>query len=248
MQFLQFFKRIKSFFLTEKTCYCSVVIVAAGNSTRMGKDKVFLELNGVPVIVRTVQAFDLVEEVKEIILVTKQENLETLATLVKEYNLTKVRQVVMGGATRQISCLAGVSATSKRADLIAIHDGARPFVSPELIRACIKNAIDYRAAVPGIKCVDTLKAVNDDGFICGSIDRDRTVRIQTPQVFDADLIKGALTFCISKNMPVTDDSSAMAILGYRSKIVNGEADNIKLTTPEDMVTAETILRKKGEIA
>lgn len=248
MQFKQFLKKLKAFFRSDKTCFCSAVIVAAGNSTRMGKDKVFLELNGVPVIVRTVRAFDTVDEVKEIILVTKQENLETLANLVKEYDLTKVKQVVMGGATRQISCLAGVSATSKEADVIAIHDSARPFVSAELIRACIKDALTFHGAVPGIKCVDTMKSVDDQGFISGSIDRDSTVRIQTPQVFDADLIKGALTFCVKNNTPVTDDSSAMAILGFRSKIVNGDTDNIKLTTPEDMVMAETILRKRGEIA
>lgn len=226
---------------------CSVVVVAAGNSTRMGKDKVFLELNQVPVIVRTVRAFDNIDKVKEIILVTKKEHIEALADIVHDYNLHKVKQVVTGGATRQMSCLAGVSATDKKSQLIAIHDAARPFISEELINNCIEAAHAYRAAVPGIKCVDTMKTVDDAGFISGSVDRDYTVRIQTPQVFDADLIKGTLTYCVEKNIPVTDDSSAVAVMGIKTKIVTGDSDNIKLTTPEDIMTAEAILRKRGEL-
>ena len=120
-------------FKKKKNSICSVVIVAAGNSSRMGQDKTLMELGGIPVIVRTVKAFDDVESVGEIILVTKQSSIEELADVVNSYKLTKVSKVIAGGANRSESCLAGVSAVNKKSKLIAIHDGARPFVTKELI-------------------------------------------------------------------------------------------------------------------
>lgn len=230
----------------KKNPKCTAVVVAAGNSTRMQKDKNVMELGGVPVIIRTLREFEASPFVSEIVLVTKAENIENLASLVKDYSLSKVKKVIAGGATRAESSLNGVLAAERGAKLIAIHDGARPFVTQGIIEDAINAARDYRAAVPIIKSVDTLRTF-ENGFISGNLDRDTVARIQTPQVFDADLIKGALTFAVSKELPITDDASAAALLGLKIKTVPGDEDNIKLTTPKDMDLAEMILKNRGEL-
>lgn len=230
----------------KKNPKCTAVVVAAGNSTRMQKDKNAMELGGVPVIIRTLREFEASPFVSEIVLVTKAENIENLASLVKDYSLSKVKKVIAGGATRAESSLNGVLAAERGAKLIAIHDGARPFVTQGIIEDAINAARDYRAAVPIIKSVDTLRTF-ENGFISGNLDRDTVARIQTPQVFDADLIKGALTFAVSKELPITDDASAAALLGLKIKTVPGDEDNIKLTTPKDMDLAEMILKNRGEL-
>ena len=223
---------------------CSAVIVAAGSSTRMGEDKIMMDLCGKPVILRTLLAFENAECVDEIIVVTNKEKLEVIAELVKKNNLTKVSKVILGGQTRTESCLSGVCAVNKKAKYIAIHDGARPFVTEKLIKSCLFAAMEFKAAAPGIKVNDTLKTTSS-GIISGDINRDETVRIQTPQVFDSDLIKGALSFVISKKISVTDDCSAVELLGVRAKIVNGDPDNIKLTDKNDFFNAESIIKNRG---
>ena len=224
---------------------CAVVIVAAGNSSRMGTDKTMMELNGIPVIVRNVRAFDNIDSVSEIVLVTKQDSIEKLADIVKQYDLSKVTKVIAGGNSRTESSFAGVSNVNAKADLIAIHDGARPFITEDLINNCIKAAEQYRAAVPGIKCVDTMKYV-DNEFIAGDIDRNNVIRIQSPQVFDADLIKGALTNAVEKMIVLTDDSSAVELMGVKVRVVQGDVNNIKLTTPDDVKIGLSILESRGE--
>lgn len=230
----------------DKKPVCSAVIVAAGNSQRMGSDKIMMKLGAMPVLARTVLAFENNEYVDEIIIVTKTEKLEEIADLCYKNGLHKVRQVVSGGATRMESALAGVSAARHGAQLIAIHDGARPLVSQELITRTILAARDYRSAVPAIASTDTLKTVDEKGFIVGNVDRSTTVRVQTPQIFDADLIKGALTKAVEEKLTLTDDCSAMEIMGVKTFVVEGEADNIKITTPEDLVAARAVVESRGD--
>ena len=225
---------------------CSAVIVAAGSSQRMGSDKIMLKLGAMPVLARTVLAFENNEYVDEIIIVTKTEKLEEIADMCFKNGLHKVKQVVSGGATRMESALAGVSACRHGAELIAIHDGARPLVSQELITRTIEAARAYRAAVPAVASTDTLKVVDERGFITGTLDRSVTRRVQTPQVFEADLIKGALTKAVEKNLALTDDCSAMDMMGVKTITVEGELTNIKITTPEDMVTAKAIVEDRGD--
>ena len=239
---------IRDLFVSVKangTPKCSAVILAAGNSTRMGEDKIMLELCGNPLILRTLEVFQQSELVNEIIVVTNKEKLERIASLVKSHNLTKVSKVILGGETRSESSLAGACAVSKKAKLIAIHDGARPFVTEKLIKNCVFSAVEFNAAVPGTKINDTLKT-SKDGIVSGTVNRDETVSIQTPQVFNADLIKGALTYVVEKKIEVTDDSSAIEYLGVKVRIVEGDPDNIKLTTPSDIKKAESILKNRGE--
>ena len=230
----------------EETPHCSAVIVAAGSSQRMGSDKLLHNLGIMPVLARTLLVFQDCELVDEIVVVTRMEKLEEVAELCKKYRIEKASKVICGGATRMESALAGVSEVKKRAKLIAIHDGARPLVSVELIENTVRAAAKYKAAVPAIKSVDTLKLAEDGETITGSLDRELVLRVQTPQVFDADLIKGALTFAAEKKLPLTDDCSAVELMGVKARIVPGEEDNIKLTTPRDMLFAAAILKDRGE--
>lgn len=223
---------------------CSAVIVAAGSSERMGQDKLLIDLGGMPVIARTIKAFEDSDFIDEIVLVTRNDKLEQMADIVKRYSFSKVSKVISGGDTRAESCLAGACAVKKNAKLIAIHDGARPFVSDKLIKNCIFAALEFKAAVPGVKVNDTMKTTSD-GIISGDIDRNQAVRVQTPQVFNADLIKGALTYVVSKKLDVTDDSSAVEYLGVKSRVVQGDLENIKLTNPHDLKEAELILKNRG---
>ena len=166
--------------------------------------------------------------------------------LCHKYGISKVSQVIAGGATRAESALAGVSAVKCRAELIAIHDGARPLVTTELISKTVSAAAEHLAAAPGIKSTDTLKTVDEKGFITATLDRSSIVRIQTPQIFNSDLIKGALTKAVSDKLAITDDCSAVEMMGVKTCIVEGENTNIKLTSPDDLVTAAAILHERGE--
>ncbi len=230
---------------TEQRNTCSAVIVAAGNAQRMGADKVMLELGCMPVLARTLLAFQNCDAIDEIIVVTRMEKVEEVASLCKKYGVTKAGKVIRGGKTRMESALAGVSEVRSNAKLIAIHDGARPFVTDEVIRRTVDAAAAYMSAVPVIRSTDTLKAIDEDGLITGSVDRDRTVRVQTPQVFNADLIKGALTKAVSDGLTLTDDCSAIEIMGIKTHTVDGDEDNIKLTTPRDIQLGELILKTRG---
>ena len=236
----------KLFRRKQKDPHCSVVVVAAGSSERMGGDKMLMTLGAKPVIIRTLMAFQKSPMVDDIVVVTKREKITAIADMIKLYDITKVTQVISGGATRVESSLAGVSAVRRGAKLIAIHDGARPLVSQELIERVVKEANEHISAVPVLPSTDTLKQVDSRGVIVEGVDRASVFRVQTPQVFDADIIKGALTKAVEKRPPITDDCSAVDMMGFSTYTVEGDAGNIKLTLPEDMVLAEAILKSRGE--
>ena len=226
--------------------HCSAVILAAGSSTRMGGDKLMMNLGETPVLARTLKAFERSPLVDEIVVVTKMDQLQETADLCKKFGIEKVKRVIAGGSTRTESALCGVSEVSKSARLIAIHDGARPLVTEELILRTVYAADEYMAAAPAVHSVDTLKAVDAEGKIVGTVDRETTVRIQTPQVFRAELIKGALTKAVEKNLTLTDDCAAAEMMGVRAMTVLGDENNLKITTPRDMLFAAEILKERGE--
>ena len=226
---------------------CSAVIVAAGSSKRMGSDKLTALLGGEPVLLRTLRAFEASEYVSEIVVVTRMEKVPEVADLCAQNNISKIAKVVAGGKTRMESSLIGVSSVKPGVKLIAIHDAARPLVSGALIKRCVTAAAEHMAAVPVIPSVDTLKMVGEDGRIVGTVDRETTYRVQTPQVFDAILIKGALSKAAEKRMFLSDDSSAMDMTGFKTYTVAGEEDNIKITTPRDLMIAELLLKSRGEL-
>ena len=244
MRFLDFFKSNAS----GRLPHCSAVIVAAGSSQRMGGDKLRMELGGMPVLLRTLKAFENSPLIDEIVVVTKREKLEETAELCKTGGIGKVTQVISGGKTRMESALAGVCATRKDAKLIAIHDGARPLVSSELILRTVYAAEEYLAAVPVINSTDTLKLVDDKGNVSATVDRNCTLRVQTPQVFSADIIKGALTVAVERGLTLTDDCAAVEMMGVKTRAVQGDEDNIKITSPLDLELAAAILRARGETA
>jgi len=229
-----------------KIPYTSAVIVAAGSSERMGFNKITASLNGIPVIAWTVKRFQDSANIREIVIVTRQESIAEVADIVKEYNLTKVSKVICGGKTRTESSFYGVFEANEKAKLIAIHDGARPLVTTELIDSVLLSAAKNVAACPGVKPTDTVKSVSDRGYVAKTIDRDKTILVQTPQVFDSDLIKGALTKAIEEQLTITDDCSAAEQFGARILVENGDPYNIKLTTPLDFYLAEKIMTDRGD--
>lgn len=241
MKLLNLFKKSET-----KEPHCSAVIVAAGSSQRMGSDKLMMKLGEIPVLARTLKAFQSSPLVDEIVVVTRLDKLQEIADLCKEYGIDKVSRVIAGGKTRTESALAGVSEVSSSAKLIAIHDGARPLVTADVILRTVYAAAEHMAAAPAVPSVDTLKAVDAEGCIIGTVDRETTLRIQTPQIFRAELIKGALTKAVEKGMTLTDDCAAAEMMGVRAKTVLGDEDNIKITTPRDMLFAAEILKEWGE--
>lgn len=224
------------------TQYCGAVIVAAGSASRMGGiDKVMAPLGGEPMILRTVRAFEDCEAVKEIVIVTREDLMGPIAELCSGF--TKIRSVVQGGSSRQESVKLGLLALSKEVRLAAVHDGARPLVSEELIDKVIRAAHSYGAAAPAIPVKDTIK-VFEGGFIAATPDRSTLRAVQTPQVMDRDLLLGALEKAEQEGTALTDDCSAVEHIGMRVRLVEGEERNLKVTTPLDLKIAELLLEEK----
>ena len=220
---------------------CGAVIVAAGSASRMGGiDKVMANLGGEPMIQRTVRAFQECDAVSEIVIVTREDLILPITDICMAF--PKVAAVVAGGKSRQESVNKGLSALSKEVKLAAIHDGARPLISWQLIDWVIRAANTYGAAAPAIPVKDTIKTV--EGFIVvNTPDRSKLRAVQTPQVFDIDLLKGALLKAQQDGAEVTDDCSAVERLGMKIKIVEGDEKNLKVTTPMDLKIAEMLLEE-----
>ena len=224
------------------TQYCGAVIVAAGSASRMGGiDKVMAPLGGEPMILRTVRAFEDCEAVKEIVIVTRKDLMGPIMELCSGF--TKIRSVVQGGSSRQESVKLGLLAFSKEVRLAAVHDGARPLVSGELIDKVIRAAHSYGAAAPAIPVKDTIK-IFEGGFIAATPDRSTLRAVQTPQVIDRDLLLGALEKAEQEGTALTDDCSAVEHIGMRVRLVEGEERNLKVTTPLDLKIAELLLEEK----
>ena len=218
---------------------CGAVIVAAGSASRMGGiDKVMAPLGGEPMIARTVRAFQDCDAVSEIVIVTRPDLILPITELCK--GCSKVTAVVAGGNSRQESVGNGLNALSKDIKLAAIHDGARPLITWQLIDWVIRAANTYGAAAPAIPVKDTVKTV-EGGIVVNTPDRSKLRAVQTPQVFDIDLLKGALLKAQQDGAEVTDDCSAVERLGMKVKIVEGDEKNLKVTTPMDLKIAEMLL-------
>lgn len=219
--------------------HCGAVIVAAGSASRMeGIDKVMAPLKGDPIIVHTVRAFQECDAVKEIVIVTREDLIVPVSDLCHGFD--KVRAVVAGGKSRQESVYLGMNALSEKCRLAAIQDGARPLVTWQLIDRVIRAANSYHAAVPVIPVKDTIKVCNP-GLVVSTPDRKTLRAVQTPQVFDFDLLRGALKQAFQDGAEITDDCSAVERLGMSVKTVDGDEENLKVTTPIDLKIAELLL-------
>ena len=225
--------------LNLKLKYCGAVIVAAGSASRMGGiDKVMTPLGGEPVIVRTVRNFQECDAIREIVIVTRAELIVPIMDLCHGFD--KVKAVVVGGNDRAASVRAGLNTLSPKCKLVAVQDGARPFAGWQLIDRVVRAADAYGAAAPAIPVKDTIKVVQG-GIVKQTPDRSTVQAVQTPQVFDIDVLRGALKKAHQDGLAITDDCSAVEHMGMSVKIVAGDEKNIKITTPMDLKIAELIL-------
>lgn len=225
--------------------YCSALVAAAGSSARMaGTDKLFVYLNGVPVLALTLQALDRCELIDEIVIATREESILKIGDLCNEYGIQKPVKIVPGGETRVESVLCAALNADPKAAFLAVHDGARPLVSQEVIRETILKAYECAAAAPATAVKDTIK-VADGGVVTATPNRSALYAVQTPQVFDAELLKAALQSALEQHAEITDDCSAVERLGKKVYLVEGSYENIKITTPIDFAIAEKILDLRG---
>ncbi len=242
MGLLSLFKRKK----TSEEPRCSAVIVSAGLARRMGGiDKVLAPLGELPVLVHTLYAFQDCPVIHEIIVVAREDLVVEVGRLCREFNLDKVRKVIVGGQERIHSVQAGLREVDPEANLIAIHDGARPLVSQEIIRDTVARAALTGAAAPAIPLTDTIKRV-EDGLVAETVDRAALWAVQTPQVFEAGLIKTATQKAIDDGELLTDDCGSVERLGMKVTLTSGSRENIKITTPLDLVLGEAILQARAE--
>lgn len=242
MSFFDLFRRSKAKLIPTPRCGC--IVAAAGSSTRMGGvDKLSALVDGIPVLVRTLQALSASPYIQEITVVTRQEKLLEVGALCRGACLPKVTQVVVGGDSRLESVYKGVNQLSDKVKLIAVHDAARCLVPREVIDAAVIAAARCHAAVPAVAVKDTVKEF-DGEFVTSTPDRDRLRAVQTPQVFQADLLRAALQKAMEENWEITDDSSAVERLGATVALTPGDERNIKITTPIDLAVAEAILREE----
>jgi len=227
-----------------KPLYCSAVIAAAGASQRMqGEDKLFVEIGGAPALAHTLIAMQSNRLINEIIVVARDFDFERIGEICKRYSIGKVSKIMVGGPTRLESVLSGVLAVSDRAQIIAVHDGARPCVDAGVIARAVTAAAKYHAVAPAMPVISTLKRAKGN-MIAETVSREDLYEIQTPQVFKAEIIKAALTKALDKAVEITDDCMAAELINVPVHIVEGSRSNIKLTTSEDLMIAEGILNSR----
>lgn len=225
----------------KKSPSCSAVIVAAGTARRMGgTDKVMAELSGQPVLWHSVKAFQENALISEIIVVTREDLLVPVAELCRKSEFTKVKAVVLGGEDRLSSVQNGVACVSKKAKLLAIHDGARPLITQKIITETVKKAASYSAAAPAVPVKDTVKLA-ENGAVTATPERKNLFAVQTPQIFDGDILRAALQNAEEKELPVTDDCSCVEAIGMRVFLTAGEERNLKITTPLDLQIAKILM-------
>jgi len=211
----------------------------------LGTPKQFTCLAGIPLLIHTLRAFEQVAAISAIIVAAPADFLKNTRQLVEQYGLHKVK-VVAGGKLRQDSVKAGLAHVPPECDLVAVHDGARPLISPELIGACLKAAQKNGAAMAAIPVKDTIKEVTDKQFIVRTIDRKTLWQAQTPQVVRTDTLRKAFAVAAEKSFIGTDEASFLELINVQMSVVEGSEQNIKITRPDDLLIAEAILMKKEQ--
>lgn len=224
--------------------FCSAIVAAAGSSSRMeGENKLFLPLDGIPVLARTLMALNEAELVDEIVVAVREEDLLPAGDLCKTYGVSKPVKIIRGGETRLASVLAASLECREDAAFLAVHDGARPLADSELIDRVIALAHRTNAAAPAVPVKDTIKFIRDN-VVVNTPPREELRAIQTPQAFDAQLLRAALQAAAASGVEVTDDCSAVERMGKEIYLTEGSYENLKITTPEDILLAEALLRRR----
>lgn len=228
--------------------FTSAIIAAAGLSERFGGNvtKQMQELCGIPVLVHTLKAYENTDCIHEIIIVARRDEIEYWENVAREFNITKVAKIVIGGATRQESVAKGLDAVSDKSKFIAIADGARCLITPEEITKVCRSAYKYKAATAAHKTTDTVKVADKKGFIDSTADRETVWFAQTPQVFKTKLYRAASVVASEKKFEGTDDNSLVEFVGYPIRLVECSAQNIKITTYDDLAIAKGILEYRKE--
>lgn len=241
---IPFFKKIRA----AQRPRCAALVAAAGSSSRMGGINKLLEpLDGIPVLVRTLTALERAQRVDSIVIATREEDLITVSQLCKTYGITKCKKVIRGGEDREHSVLLAALEAEPDTELLAVQDGARPLVSPDLIDRVIEAAQRCGAAAPAVPVKDTVKTVREDGAVEETLERSRLRAVQTPQVFEASLLKAALQAALEEGAVLTDDCSAVERLGKVVYLIEGEETNLKITTPTDLILAEALLAAEEDV-
>ncbi|MCL2499417.1 MAG: 2-C-methyl-D-erythritol 4-phosphate cytidylyltransferase [Defluviitaleaceae bacterium] len=220
----------------------SVIIPASGSGTRFGGDvpKQFLPIKGIPVLARTAMAFQRTERVGEIAVTVPKGYTENVREMVRTYNLTKVKHIVEGGASRSESVYEALKQIDGRTEIVLVHDGVRPFVSCDLIEKTIDAVKRHGAAIVGTPFTDTVKEADADGRVYATPERGRFWQVQTPQGFTYKLLTDAYKNALNL-ADYTDDSAIVEHNGGITFIIQGERNNIKITTQEDLIMANTIM-------
>ncbi len=230
--------------------YISCIIAAGGSGSRMGADvnKIFLELDEMPILAHTLLAFENHPAVTEIIIAARECDMLGCKDISEEFQISKLSAITKGGATRQESIMNAMAEISPQSEIVLIHDAARPLVSPDAIREVIDNTKRFGGAAVGAPCKNTIKETDADGFITRTVDREYLYEIQTPQGFTASHVKQMYQSAAEKGIIGTDDCYLAEQAGIAVKMVPGSSDNIKITTYDDLLLAEQILNmRKGAL-
>ncbi|MBI5966531.1 MAG: 2-C-methyl-D-erythritol 4-phosphate cytidylyltransferase [Deltaproteobacteria bacterium] len=225
------------------------LIPAAGHGRRMGgqKPKVFLPLGGIPLLIHTLQKFEACPQVDEILPLVPAREVNLAAEILRPYGLKKVPRILTGGPERQDTVYSGLKAIEGDTDFVIIHDGARPFVSPELIERTLSETLRWKAVVVALPAGDTIKEVSAEGRVLRTIDRSNLWIIQTPQSFEYGIIVEAHEKARKEGFWGTDDAALVEKLGIPVKVIEGSRFNLKITTPEDLILGEALLKySKGK--
>ena len=228
--------------------FTSAVIVAAGLSERFGGSvtKQMTSVCGEPLLIHTVRAYEEADCIHEIIVVAKSVEIPVWTELFREYGFKKISAIVKGGHTRQFSVMNGFEAINKKAKFVAIADGARCLTTPDIVNDVCRSAYKYKAATAAHRSTDTVKIADKKGFIDLTADRDTVWLAQTPQVFKASLYRSAAYTALKKDITVTDDNSLVESIGHPIRLVECGAQNIKITTRDDLVIAESVLYERAK--
>lgn len=222
----------------------SAIIVAAGRSERMGSgtDKAFLSLGPKPVVVWALLAFEESTDVDKIVLVVRKDQLVAAKAVVQMFGLSKVSDIVAGGARRQDSVAKGLAAVDPDTRIVVVHDGARPCVTSELISATVDSARKSGCGIAATRIVDTVKYVERGAVVDHTVDRSKLWAVQTPQAFTAALLQRACRAAEERKVTVTDEASAVELLGEPVRLVEWRYPNIKITTAEDLPLAAAAMK------
>jgi 2-C-methyl-D-erythritol 4-phosphate cytidylyltransferase len=228
---------------------CCAIIVAAGDSSRMalGYSKQFIPLCGAPAIAHTLSAFEAAHTIDSVVIVCRREDTDKINELIIQYQYKKTGIIVPGGKTRQQSVQAGIASAPAETAYFAIHDGARALVTPREIDAAVEDAFRYGASSLAVPVKDIIKVADESGFIASTPNRSLLWAVQTPQVFERDIYLKALAQAQKEGADYTDDCQLVEHLGIKVHLCPGEYTNLKLTTPDDIPLAETILSKREAI-